>query len=575
MIVSKRGLRLLSLVLFLLLTLGACVSPATPSQSPQDTAPTAQGAAAPTAAATQEPAFDPMGKYDAPVTVTTVKAISDSMQAYVDKKADVLTDNIWFNAYRDELGIEVQYLWTVPESQYEQKINAQIAANDLPDFYRVNNTQLKMLVGYEMVYDMTDVFEQYKHPFTQEMMEADNFVSIQQASSDGRLMALPHVNGNRDGSNMWWVRKDWMENLGIAEPANMAEFIEMCRRFTTDDPDGNGKNDTIGLGLANELFTGHIGLLAFAEGYHAYASGWVKTAEGKVAHGSIQPEMKQVLAELATLYKEGVIDKEFIVKNGSKVNEEIIAGKIGVLGGQHWQAFFPLQDAIMANPDADFIALPVLSADDKTAKTMVGGSAGNFYAVNSNCKNPEAVVKLYNYYYLKDPALSPEFDARFHGQPDSNPDNPLTEAYWWAAVQTFYPMQNMFIHMGVEKFFEENDQSQKENYWVKDNIEQVQMYKDGDRNRWSSYAWAGPGDYSGEGRVHFYDQNDRFLLNGYVGAPTDSMVQYNATLDQLMLESFTKIIMGETDVEAFDTYVDQWLKLGGEKITQEVNDSIQ
>ena len=41
------------------------------------------------------------------VTLTTARSIGDRLQTYIDKKSDVLTDNIWFNTYREELGADV------------------------------------------------------------------------------------------------------------------------------------------------------------------------------------------------------------------------------------------------------------------------------------------------------------------------------------------------------------------------------------------------------------------------------------------------------------------------------------
>lgn len=109
------------------------------------------------------------------------------------------------------------------------------------------------------------------------------------------------------------------------------------------------------------------------------------------------------------------------------------------------------------------------------------------------------------------------------------------------------------------------------NGWVSDNVNSIDNYLAGDNTYYSSYIWSGPGDYSAEGRIHFYDENDMFIANAYTGADTDSMTMYNATLDQLRLEMFTKIITGEDELDAFDTYVEQWKALGGDMITAEVN----
>lgn len=53
------------------------------------------------------------------------------------------------------------------------------------------------------------------------------------------------------------------------------------------------------------------------------------------------------------------------------------------------------------------------------------------------------------------------------------------------------------------------------------------------------------------------------------------MKERQATLNKLTEETYIKIVMGETPISAFDEYVDTWLKLGGEEMTQEVNEWYQ
>lgn len=513
------------------------------------------------------------GKYEPAIALTTVRGINDMMQSKgLDRDPEALDDNIWYRDFKDILGIELTNEWSVPDAQYKEKMNAQIASNDLPDFFRVDAAQLKMLVDYEMAYDLTDVYAEHACDFTNQMMEADNHVGLNQATIDGKLYALPLVTGNRDNSTFWWVRKDWMDNLGIEEPKTMDELIDMCYRFARDDPDGNGKDDTIGMGLHKELFDNTLGVNAFGEGFHAYLGkdAWVEV-DGKLEFGGIQPEAKNAFERLAKMYQDGILDKEFIVKDSSKISEELIAGKIGVVSGSHGMAFWPLQDVKNNDPKAEFVALSIVSADDKPAKTMLNGSATDFYVVNANCKNPEAVVKMYNYFYLKDPALSPEFDFRYHGKMDSDLEWPVDECYLWSPMIPGYPKQNLFIHQSVEACVDGTDPSLEENYWIKDNLNQHNEYLAGDNGKWSTYAWSGPGDYSAQGRIDYYEKNNMFLQNSYIGANTDAMVQYNATLNQLRLETMTKIIMGEVPIDEFDNFVDQWKTLGGEQITQEVN----
>ena len=90
------------------------------------------------------------------------------------------------------------------------------------------------------------------HPHETRKTRTINNTGVRDYDVDGRTYALPR-GGARvlpsshpklAASNLSWgsrtlfVRKDWMEKLGIDDPQTAEEFIEMCVRFVTDDPDG-------------------------------------------------------------------------------------------------------------------------------------------------------------------------------------------------------------------------------------------------------------------------------------------------------------------------------------------------
>ncbi len=560
------------LALILFASFAACSGKASPSDGSGSvtTAAASTQAGSGTEAATA-PAPEPLGKYSPEINVTSVKSLDDTMQKLIGTKSDVVTNNIWFNAYKNDLGINVSYNWTVPGAQFEQKMNVAISANDLPDIIPANQRQLKLLVDSGVALDLTKIFQDYASPFTMEMMQADNNVSIEQATFDGKLMAIPQVSGNRDHSNMLWIRNDWLKNLNLQAPRTMDDVFKIAEAFTKDDPDQNGKDDTYGLALQKGLIEqGWADISGFMESYHAYigTNAWIKDSSGKLVYGGIQPEVKTALTKLAEMYKAGQIDKEFSIKDGSKVAESVVGGRVGMIYGQHFLAFYPFQDCKNKDPKSDWMPYPLVSIDEKPVMTMVNGSAGLFYVVNKEMKNPEAAVKLYNYYYAKDPALSGDFDPKFHGTGIGQGSEP-GENYFWAVVQTWYPMQNLFIHQQVKKYFETKDEALLQNYWIKDNVEQNKKYLAGDNKFYSAFAWSGTN--GAESIIDYYDQNGLMLQNAYIKADTDSMTQKGATLKQTRDEIFTKIIMGIAPVSDFDKYVEQWHKLGGDDITDEVN----
>lgn len=69
------------------------------------------------------------------------------------------------------------------------------------------------------------------------------------------------------------------------------------------------------------------------------------------------------------------------------------------------------------------------------------------------------------------------------------------------------------------------------------------------------------------------DEPANFLVPSFFET-TDSMSTLWASLEKMEMEMVLKVITGEQDISAFDSFVESWTSAGGDKITQEVNDAI-
>lgn len=65
--------------------------------------------------------------------------------------------------------------------------------------------------------------------------------------------------------------------------------------------------------------------------FQSYPQYWLKSEDGSVEYGSIQPETKTALENISKLYADGVIDPETLVRSDSK--EPLLAGKVGIFFG--------------------------------------------------------------------------------------------------------------------------------------------------------------------------------------------------------------------------------------------------
>lgn len=73
--------------------------------------------------------------------------------------------------------------------------------------------------------------------------------------------------------------------------------------------------------------------------------------------------------------------------------EEPICCLSGNLEGIPWGC---AKSSIENNPKADWVCVPIVSATDKPAVAPMYVRITRYYAVNKNCKNPEAIFKLAN-----------------------------------------------------------------------------------------------------------------------------------------------------------------------------------
>jgi len=445
-------------------------------------------------------------------------------------------------------------------------MNIAIASGDLPDLMWLNNKNLIELANNGMLYDLTDLYQTRTSDFTKSILEQD-IVSFNTAKVNGKLYAIPHTGSAIDSLQILYVRTDWLENLGLEVPKTMQDLLKVIEAFTKNDPDQNGKDDTYGLGLTkNFIKDNHFGATGFFAGYHAYIRRWIDDGNGNIVYGSIQPEVKTALLELQRLYKEGMIDPEFGVKDRNKVQESIAAGKIGVMYGGMSTPGAILKFNAVNDPNAEWVALELVSTDDKPAMPITKMPVTRYYAVNAKYKHPEAIMKLVE-------AGSAGYSRDSKDKADEWYDKLNYDengiAVWQYQVLGYEPAKkNLIAHYNVVKALETGDTSilnaEEQGYY-----DRIKLYQAGDRNHYGdAHIFGTPGSFD---IIDKYVQSGNYLYDKFYGSPTPTMVERNATLEAMEEEVFTKIIMGEP-IELFDKFVEDWKKLGGDQITKEINE---
>lgn len=176
----------------------------------------------------------------------------------------------------------------------------------------------------------------------------------------GELLMIPAISMAGAVKSQLFTRQDWLDNAGIAKlPETVDEVHEMLRRFTFEDPDGNGQNDTYG--MASGWFNGAFWAFNTLQGaFGINAASWTER-NGTVIHGAVTEDFRQFLKTISAWFAEGLIDPS-IGDSYLDVDTKIVNGLIGshatniqYFFGTGYKDPFAL---IKEEHGADYVALP-------------------------------------------------------------------------------------------------------------------------------------------------------------------------------------------------------------------------
>lgn len=504
---------------------------------------------------------DPFGKYETPITITSVRDLPNpAIVKY--PVGDDIENNIWTRTIADELGINIKYLWTVDSSQLGTRLNAMIAGSQLPDFFLATAAQYQELRDAGLLADITDVYDAYASDMVKETINGSGKDVIAAVTQDGKMTALPTIASQEFGP-MLWIRTDWLKNLGLEEPKTIDDVLKIAEAFALNDPDGNGKKDTWGIPINGDTTGGLAWQLGFMNSMNSYPGIWVDDGNGGLQYGSITAETKNALAKLRDLSEKKVIDPEFVTRDYWANYDQITSSKYGIIYGPYYDSISPLQPTVDADPKAEWKAFPLLGVDGM-AKMQQAVPLSGYWVINKDCKNPEAVIKLLNFWY-REFYTSPSID-RFKMLINDGGDN--TSIYSASPIQSYRQFANLEAAMSAKDVFDGTVSEDKMAPTAIQMYTDAKKYYDGDRSIW---MWAKVYESLTNVMSQYKDKNF-IVADKNMAPPGDAMTSKYASLYAMEMSTFAKIIAGTVPIDEFDAFVTEWKSTGGDEITAEVND---
>ena len=490
-------------------------------------------------------------------------------------------DNAYTRFLKDDLNIEVVYDWIASSSDYDEKMNLCIGSGTIPEMMNVNATQYRALLKYDMIQPLDQYFEDYASDKLKGFVESGGEELKKCITNDkGEMMAIPAPSMMVGEMNEMWIRQDWLDNLGLEVPRTWDEMAAVAEAFVTQDPDGNGEDDTIGIlgpgnsNHINDIGDNQFGLDPLFCSFQSYPQYWLQDEDGTVKYGSIQPETRVALEKIQKLYTDKLIDPEMLVRNNCQ--EAVLSGKVGIFFGPWWSGY-TVGEATLAG-EADWRAYFTPLSEDGKYYTHMPDPTSKYVVVSNSCKNPEAAFKIISYLVANEQQWT---------------DDGITSSEMSCA--DFYPLWNGYDNADeievstdtLEKYLAGeitmDDVDFSQHKLLKSDMEAVTELKKEPYDDFSLDKWNLDSDLAKTNLPRLVSLlvggapyvNDKYIpvYNAYSGQ-TETMQAKWANLKKMEEETFAKIIMGKADISEFDTFVENWKNQGGDQILKEINDEL-
>lgn len=490
-------------------------------------------------------------------------------------------DNSYTRFLKDDLNIKVVYDWVASSSDYDEKMNLCIGSGTIPEMMNVNATQYRALLKYDMIQPLDQYFEDYASDKLKGFVKSGGEELKKCITNDkGEMMAIPAPSMMVGEMNEMWIRQDWLDKLGLEAPRTWDEMVKVAEAFVTQDPDGNGEDDTIGIlgpgnsNHINDIGDNQFGLDPLFCSFQSYPQYWLQDEDGTVKYGSIQPETRTALEKIQKLYTDKLIDPEMLVR--SNCQETLLSGKVGIFFGPWWSGY-TFADATLAG-EADWRAYFTPLSEDGNYYTHMPDPTSKYVVVSKSCKNPEAAFKMISYLVANEQHWT---------------DDGITSSDM--SCDDFYPLWNGYDNADeievstetLEKYLAGeitmDDVDFSQHKLLKSDMEAVKELKKEPYDDFSLDKWNLDSDLAKTNLPRLVSLlvggapyvNDKYIpvYNAYSGQ-TETMQAKWANLKKMEEETFAKIIMGKADISEFDTFVKNWKNQGGDQILKEINDEL-
>ena len=375
-------------------------------------------------------AKDENGAYVDTLTITLGRFAEPSAAALFPE-GQTFEDNAYTRYIESKLNVDLVDSFEAGGDAFTNQLATCGASGEPPDILTVNSYDTFVeMVNNGLTYDLTDVYEEYASDYIKSLYDSYDGRCLGMATFDGRLMGIPGTNPDNSVPVLCWMRKDWLDKLGLEMHTTLDEYIEVLRAFKPKAPNGNGLADDLpyvagtralritlddfaavakafvdanvsgGNHTVGMAFSGNdiADAMCIANAMGGYIDRWIENPDGTMSWSTLAPEVKAAWAKMNEWYEEDIQDPHFGTPTTEDINAMMSNNELGIVFGAWHIPDWRLSSVKALVPEAEYIAYT--AADDNgIVHTYHENAADRFLVVSKDCKYPQVAVEILNILY--------------------------------------------------------------------------------------------------------------------------------------------------------------------------------
>jgi putative aldouronate transport system substrate-binding protein len=277
----------------------------------------------------------------------------------------------------------------VPSTTYMDKLTVSIASNDLPMIVsmsadnQLRHSAIVNAVKSGLFWELGPYLKDYPNLSKLNQQILDN------TSYEGKIYGIYRERDlSKHGVS---IRKDWLDNLGLKEPKTIDDIYAIAKAFTLNDPDKNGKNDTIGIAESKD-----VGILEDVSAWMGAPNQW-GVVQGKLVPEATTPEYLNAMNFVRKLSAEKLMNQDFMLLDANQRLEQFAKGKAGLMIGNVDDVRKASADLLKITPTAKVTYLNRIEGPKGARIFGSGGHAGLVMIPKTNVKTEAELKKVLSF----------------------------------------------------------------------------------------------------------------------------------------------------------------------------------